>query len=76
MKVAVDHGFVIILRAQGIDQQAHIEAIRCGGQSLAIIACGLDQISRRLLDLSKKGVGLASPFFSSLSSTGMDIPKT
>ena len=76
VKVAVDHGFVVISGgAQGIDQQAHLEAIRCGGNSLAIIACGLDQISRRLQDLSKKGVGLASPFLSHYPPQRWTYPK-
>lgn len=62
-KEAVSRGFIVVSGgARGIDQQAHLEAIHQGGQSIAIIACGLDKLNRRLKNLAQQGVGLASPF--------------
>ena len=76
VKVAVAHGFIVISGgAQGVDQQAHIESVHCGGQSLAIIACGLNKASHRLQNLAKKGVGLASPFLSHYPPQVWTYPK-
>ena len=62
-KEAVNSGFIVISGgARGIDQQAHLEALAQGGQSMAIIACGLDKLNRDLVYLANHGVGLASPF--------------
>ena len=62
-KVAVYADLVVISGgAIGIDTYAHLSALQYGGSTLAILGCGMGQLSQRLLKLSDSGVGCLSPF--------------
>ena len=34
--------------APGVDSQAHLQALRCGGKTIGVLACGIDQVSPRV----------------------------
>lgn len=60
---AVRSGALVISGgARGIDLAAHSAALEGAGQSVAVIACGLERAPERLCSLQELGLGLVSPF--------------
>ena len=73
---ALDHGLIVISGgARGIDERAHRSAIEGGGQSVAVLGCGLDHINRRHRSLAQLGVGLLSPFPDEMAARRWSFPR-
>jgi len=74
--VASQHDILVISGgAQGIDQQAHLAVTEQGGESLAVLGCGLNHLSKRHRMLATHGVGLVTPFEDHMSARTWTFPR-
>ena len=61
--------------AQGIDEQVHLATTQQGGESLAILGCGLHHLNKRHRQLATHDVGLLTPFKDQMSARKWSFPR-
>lgn len=61
--------------ARGVDSCAHQVICESGGESVAVLGCGLDHVSRRHRALAELGVGLITPFEPHQTAKRWTFPK-
>ena len=75
-EAACERGTVVISGgARGIDERAHLVALDHGGESLAVLGCGMNHVGHRHRHLAAQGVGLITSFEDHVSARRWTFPQ-